>query len=135
MQPYRGENLPGLHQVPLLCKHCCHSIGSVNVVLILPQNSIEVLQGFEEAVMDLLQGLCGFGVPPASSIAPLGGVLVHVELAGLEVEHSFQQQCIGVVLARCQLQNLVDILLSFIKVFPVQIQLAWKHSRNGDLQL
>ena len=89
-QTYRGEDLPGLHQVPLLCKHCCNSIGSIDVVLVLPQNSIEVLQGFEEAVMDLLQGLCSFGVPPAPGIAPLGCVLVHMELASLEVEYSFQ---------------------------------------------
>ena len=93
-------------------------------MLILSQNSVEVLQGLEEAVMDFLQGLCSLGVPPAPGIAPLGGVLVHMELAGLEVEHRFQQQGVGVVLAGRQLQNLVDVLLGFIKVFPVQIQLA-----------
>lgn len=61
-------------------------------MLILPENSIEVLQGFEEAVVDFLQCLCSFGVSSAPGIAPLGCVLVHVELARLEVEHSFQQQ-------------------------------------------
>lgn len=125
VQTYCREDLPGLHQVPLLRKHCCHTIGGVDVVLILSQNSVEVLQGFEEAVMDLLQGLCSLGVPPAPGIAPLGGVLVHMKLAGLEVEHRFQQQGIGVMLAGRQLQNLVDVLLGFTKVFPVQIQLAY----------
>ena len=120
---YRGEGLSSLHQVPLLCQHRCNPISSIDVVLILPEDSVEVLQGLEEAVVDLLQGLCSLGVPPAPSIAALGCVLVDMELASLEVEHGFQQQRVRVMLAGRKLKHLVDVLLGFIKVFPVQMQL------------
>ena len=83
-----------------------------------------MLQSLEEAVVDLLQSLCGFGVPPAAGVPTLGCVLVHMELPRLEVQDSLKQQGIGVMLPWGQLQHFVDVLLCLVKVFSVQIQLT-----------
>ena len=121
---YRDEDLSGLHQIALLCQHSSHTIGSIDVVRVLAQYSTEVLQCFEEAVVDLLQGLCCLGVTPAAGITSLGSMLVHMKLPGFQIQHSLEQQGVGIVLTRGQLQYLVDIFLGFVKVLSVQVQLT-----------
>ena len=115
----RSEDFPSLHEIAFLSQHSRDTISSIDVVLVFAQHSTEVLQSLEEAVMDLLHGLCSLGVTPAPCITPLGCVLVHMELACLEVEHSLEQQGIGVMLTRRQLQHLVDVFLGLIKIFSV----------------
>ena len=115
----RGEDFPSLHKIAFLSQHSRDTISSVDVVLVLAQHSTEVLQSLEEAVMDLLHGLCSLGVTPAPCVTPLGCVLIHMELTRFEVEHSLEQQGIGVMLTRRQLQHLVDVFLGLIKIFPV----------------
>lgn len=56
-----------------------------------------------------------------------------MELAGLEVEHRFEQQRVGVMLASRELQHFVDILLGLIKVLPVKIQLPCRELSLGCL--
>ena len=90
-------------------------------MLILPQHCAEVLQSLVEALVNFLQGFCRLGVPPAPGITPLGRVLVHMELAGLEIQHSLEEQGVGIVLPGRQLEHLVDVLFGLIKVLSVQI--------------
>lgn len=115
----RSEDFPSLHEIAFLSQHSRDTISSIDVVLVLTQHSTEVLQSLEEAVVDLLHGFCSLGVTPAPCITPLSCVLVHMELTCLEVEHSLEQQGVGVMLTRRQLQHLVDVLLGLIKIFPV----------------
>ncbi len=115
----RSEDFPSLHEIAFLSQHSRDTISSIDVVLVLTQHSTEMLQSLEEAVVDLLHGLCSLGVTPAPCITPLGCVLVHMELTRFEVEHSLEQQGVGVMLTRRQLQHLVDVLLGLIKIFPV----------------